>query len=112
MPRLLAIFSIHLLYSKRHFLQQWEKIKMYDPLWDDHPKVKKIREESKQQGKIEGLRIAVLSVVEVRFPDLTELAQQEVSKINTPDILKYLMDQLLAAPDETIARFVLHPSAA
>ena len=85
---------------------------MYDPLWDDHPKVKKIREESKQQGKIEGLRTAVLSVVEVRFPDLTELAQQEVSKINTPDILKYLMDQLLAAPDETIARFVLHPSAA
>src|SRR5216683_7812822 len=82
-----------------------EKIKMYDPLWDDHPKVKKIREES----EVKTLRKAIMRVVGAHFPNLTELAQQEVGKINTPDVLEHLMDQLLGAPDETIARYILHP---
>jgi len=85
-----------------------EKIKMYDPLWDDHPKVKKIREES----EVKTLRKDIMRVVGAHFPNLTELAQQEVGKINTPDVLEHLMDQLLGAPDETIARYILHPSAA
>jgi hypothetical protein len=89
-----------------------ERIKMYDPLWDEHPKVKKIRAESEQVGEIKALRKDVVRIVRTRFPNLTELAQQEVDKIKAPDILDHLIDQLLGAPDETVARYILRPSAA
>ncbi len=93
-------------------VQIQEKIKMYDPLWDKHPKVKKIREESEQEGEIKILSRDVVRIVKTRFPNLTELAQQEVDKIKIPDVLDHLIDQLLGAPDETVARYILHPSAA
>src|SRR5205809_5114438 len=31
-----------------------EQFTMYDPLWEDHPKVKQIRAESEARGKAEG----------------------------------------------------------
>jgi hypothetical protein len=89
-----------------------EQIKMYDPLWDEHPKVKKLREESEQEGKVKILRKDIVRIVRTRFPDLAELAQQEVEKISNADVLDHLIDQLLGAPDETVARYILHPTAA
>ena len=63
-------------------VQIQEKIKMYDPLWDEHPKV--VRDFVKRvnkRAKLEFLRKDVVRIVRTRFPNLTELAQQEVDKI-------------------------------
>lgn len=89
-----------------------ERIKMYDPLWEEHPKVKKIREESKQEGEILALRNAVVRIVKKCFPNLEELAQQKVAQIESPEVLSYLLEEIAGAPDEAVARYILHPSAA
>jgi hypothetical protein len=81
---------------------------MYDPLWDEHPKVKKIQAESEARG----LRNAIVTIVKTRFPDLTELAQQKAAQIDQPEVLNYLIEQVTAAPDEEVMRWILRPSAA
>ncbi len=85
-----------------------EKIKMYDPLWEEHPKVKKIREES----EVKGLQRGITSLIKVRFPNLEDLAQKEIPQIHNPDVLNRLIEEIAGAPDETVARYILHPSAA
>ena len=100
---------------------------MYDPLWEDHPKVKKIRAESEEKGRVKGIaegrtegrtegelrasqRILV-NVVKARFPDLVELARQKASQISKPDVLTYLIEQVSTAPDENVARWLLSTPA-
>ncbi len=85
-----------------------EKIKMYDPLWEEHPKVKKIREES----EVKGLQRGITSLIKVRFPNLADLAQKEIPQIHNPDVLNRLIEEIAGAPDEAVARYILHPSAA
>jgi hypothetical protein len=64
---------------------------MWDDLMERDPKMRKIRKESeakgKTQGLAEGLQKAVITVVTLRFPPLTELAQQKVSRIRKPETL-------------------------
>jgi hypothetical protein len=81
---------------------------MYDPLWDEHPKVKKLREES----QIKTLQGAIINLVKARFPDLTEQAKEKVEQIDSPDTLNFLLVEIGSAADETVARHILHPSAA
>ena len=81
---------------------------MYDPLWENHPKVKKIRAES----EVKALQGAIVTIVKARFPALTELAQQKVAQINTPEVLNYLLEQIAAEPDEAVVRALLRPTAA
>ena len=81
---------------------------MYEPLWEKHPKVKKIQAES----EIQALQSALVTIVKARFPTLAELAQQKVSQINNPGALNLLLEQISTAPDEKMVRFLLSPSAA
>ncbi|HKV60243.1 MAG TPA: hypothetical protein VJO32_18285, partial [Ktedonobacteraceae bacterium] len=60
----------------------------------------------------EGLRTAVIIAVRIRFPRLTELAQQKVDRISKPDKLNLLLDQIAVAPDENTARSLLDLVAA
>jgi hypothetical protein len=89
---------------------------MYDPLWEEHPKVKKFQAESKAKGREEGeiraLQSALVTIVKARFPTLAELAQQKVAQINNPGALNLLLEQISTAPDEKMVRFLLSPSAA
>ncbi len=111
-----------------------EGIKMYDPLWEEHPKVKKIKAKAKAEAEAEAkadveraraeaeakarevaaktLREDVVKIVQVRFPNLAELAQQAVSQIANADNLNFLLLQVATAANETAARYILHPSAA
>jgi hypothetical protein len=93
-----------------------ERLNMYDPLWEEHPKVKKIQAESKAKGREEGelraLQSAVITIVKARFPTLAELAQQKVAQINNSGALNLLLEQISTAPDEKVVRFLLSPSAA
>jgi hypothetical protein len=93
-----------------------ERLNMYDPLWEEHPKVKKIQAESKAKGREEGeiraLQSALVTIVKARFPTLAELAHQKVAQINNPGALNLLLEQISTAPDEKMVRFLLSPSAA
>lgn len=81
---------------------------MYDPLWDEHPKVKRIRAES----EIKALQGAIINLVRARFPDLAEQAKKKVEQLDSPDTLNFLLVEIGSAADETVARHILHPSAA
>ncbi len=89
-----------------------ERLKMYDPLWEEHPKVKQIRAESIVEGKIEEAQTLLVSIVKARFPDLAEFAQQQVTRFNKLTFLEFLVQQVLIAPDESIVRFLLSSPAA
>ena len=85
---------------------------MYDRLWDEHPKVKKIREESRKESEIKTLQGAIVNLVRARFPDLAEEAQKKVEQINDAGALNFLLIEIGSAANETAARYILHPSAA
>ncbi|MEO8971790.1 MAG: hypothetical protein ABI406_09355 [Ktedonobacteraceae bacterium] len=105
-----------------------EELKVYDPLWEENSKVRRMRAESEAEGlaeglaegeakgeargKAEGLQIALISAVRVRFPELAELAQQKVGKINDPANLDMLLRHVITAPDERTARWLLSSAAA
>ena len=89
-----------------------KKRQMYDPLWENHPKVKKIRAESKAEGEIKASQRILVNVVKVRFPALAEMAQQKATEVNSPDILNYLIEQITAESEEAVVRALLRPTAA
>ena len=173
-----------------------EEIKMYDPLWEEHPRVKKIKAEAKayierslaegraeiaveaaaeaeraraeaerakteaaaeaerakteaaaeaerakaeaaaeaerakaeaaaeaERAKAEAeakaremvaktLREDIIRIVQVRFPELAEMARQAVAQITNSDNLNFLLLQVATAANETAARYILHLSVA
>ncbi len=48
----------------------------------------------------------------LRFPPLTELAQQKVSRVRQPDKLNLLLEQVTSVPDEEAVRLLLDGIAA
>jgi len=105
-----------------------EKLNMYDQLWEENSKIKKIRAESKAEGiaegiaegeargeargRVEALQDVLVTTVELRFPALSELAEKQVKQIQKPDVLDVLFRQITTASDENIVRHVLNSSAA
>ena len=85
-----------------------KKMEDFSSLLDESPFVQKRRTE----GIIEGLQKAVVAIVRGRFPALTELAQEQVVKINKPDVLDYLIEQVSTSPTEDMVRQLLRPTAA
>lgn len=104
-----------------------EELKVYDPLWEENSKVRRMRAESEAKGRAEGLaegeakglaegeakglQMALVSAVKVRFPELTELAQQTVVQINDTTGLDMLLKHVITAPDERTARWLLSSAA-
>ncbi len=105
-----------------------KKMDEFGSLLDDNPFVErrkaeaeeKGRREGRQEGLVEGLvegeakglQESVVTIVEVRFPPLTELAQQRIAQIDKPDALRLLLKGVVSAPDEATARWVLDTLAA
>ncbi len=93
-----------------------ERLNMWDDLMERDPKMRKIRKESEAKGEalglIRGLRTAVITVVTLRFPLLTELAQRKVSRIRKPEKLNLLLEQVMSVSDEDAARSLLDQIAA
>jgi predicted transposase YdaD len=113
-----------------------ERLNMWDDLMEKDPKMRKIRKESEAKGRTEGLkegvekgikegrteglkeglaeglRKAIVTAVRLRFPDLTELAQERVAQISKPEKLNLLVDQIAIAPDENMVRLLLDLVAA
>jgi hypothetical protein len=108
-----------------------ERLAMFDKLWEESPRVQKMREQFhaqyygegiakgmmrgiKQgmvQGEIQTLRRNVMNVVQVRFPDLTAFAQEQVKLFDNPGALDLLFQKILVAPDIKFARWLLDSTA-
>ena len=104
-----------------------ETMQLYDPLWENHPKVKKFKAESLAKGRAEGRaeaqaeaqakgqtegrlvegRKMLITVVSALFPTLGDLAEQAAKRITSPDQLELLIEQIVKSGDEQTARFLL-----
>ncbi len=84
-----------------------EMFGVYDSLSEDDPKIKKLRAESKAEGKAEALQTAIVVVVESRFPTLLELAKKQVKLISSPDVLELIHRQVVRCPDEATVHHIL-----
>jgi hypothetical protein len=67
---------------------------------------------SERRGELLTLRRMLVNIVKKRFPALTELAQQRAEKIDKPDVLGLLVEQVATASDENMVRWLLDPQAA
>ena len=76
---------------------------MFDQLFEESPMIQKIRE----QSEMNALRRMLVNVVRVRYPDLAEFAQQQVSHFDKPDALELLIEQVVTAPDASTVRWLL-----
>ncbi len=85
-----------------------DRLRMYDSLLEQDSYV----HEQRDRGRTEGQQKALLELIEVRFPALVELAQQQVAHLNKSDELSRLMKQIALAPDETTVRWLLSTLAA
>ncbi len=92
-----------------------ERLTMYDDLFENDPKMKRLRAEWEARGKMEGeiegevktLRKVIVKAVKKRFPSLPKLAQQRVKNLTTLDELDALFDQIIVTADEEATRELL-----
>jgi hypothetical protein len=85
-----------------------DRLHMYDSLLDEDPEI----QERVAKAKIEGQQKALLVAVETRFPALVEMAQEQVARLDKADELNLLIKQIILAPDEDKARWLLSTLAA
>ena len=85
-----------------------DRLRMYDSLLEQDSYV----HEQRDRGRTEGQQKALLELIEVLFPALVEMAQQQVAHLNKSDELSRLMKQIALAPDEATARWLLNTLAA
>ncbi len=84
----------------------------FESFHDVNPFVKKRVAKGRAEGRAEGLQEAVVFAIELRFPTLLELAQQKTGRVKEPEVLKFVLRGLKAAPNEETARLLLDTLAA
>lgn len=88
---------------------------MYDQLFEESPMIQKMRKDYRvkglQEGHLEGLQHSLVNVVQARYPDLAEFAQQRVGRLDKPDALDLLIQKVVTAPDANTIRWLLESSA-
>ncbi|HCJ32798.1 MAG TPA: hypothetical protein DHV65_00640 [Ktedonobacter sp.] len=105
-----------------------KELRMYDKLWDEDPEIQRIKAEAEAKGeargeakgeargkaeaKVEASQEMIVGIVEARFPELVDLAQERVEKIRQLEVLNLLAKQIVLAPDEATARWTLGTFAA
>ena len=115
--RLLLGRSKEVLSPEREKIEK--RLRMYDDLWYNNPMVQKMIEEDKakwrqeglQEGLQQGLQRTLVNTVRIRFPDLAEFAQHQVSHFDKPDVLESLIQQVVVAPDAVAVLTLLQSEA-
>jgi hypothetical protein len=77
----------------------WERLIMFDRLWEESPTVQKMKKQFYEQGEVQTLRRLLVKDVQRRFPELTELAQEKAKLCEKPDALESLYQQVQDATD-------------
>jgi hypothetical protein len=70
------------------------------------------RQEGLEEGLVEGLQEALLTVTELRFPKLLDLAHERVKQARKSETLRLALKGVKMAPSEESARFLLELLAA
>ena len=73
---------------------------MYDPLLREDSWVKEYVAEGKTEGRVEEIRQNIETIVQIRFPDLKELATECVEHMQDLAALRQVLTTLLSAQDE------------
>jgi len=75
-----------------------------EELWDTSPLVQAEKAKARAEGCLKVSRSFVETVVNVRYPALTNLAHQKVVSMTQPEDLRTLLAQIAVAPNEATAR--------
>jgi len=96
-----------------------KKLQTFDSLLDKDPYIQEQKalerslgvtlgkELGRTEGRIQELQQLLLETVEERFPSLVQLAQQKSKQNLKPEVLRKLVKQVIAAPDEATVRKLL-----
>jgi hypothetical protein len=93
----------------------WEVFIMFgiDKLWEESSLAQQMLAKGEAKGEVKGelkaARASVETLVNARFPDLSELARQKVASMTQSHALNTLLAQIGTAPDENAARRLLLP---
>jgi hypothetical protein len=91
-----------------------ERLDMFGEVFKDSPMIRKLREEylleGRQEGRLEALQDMLVSTVQTRYPDLTELAQQRASQFDKTDELQGIILQVVKASSARAVRKLLKPA--
>ncbi len=79
----------------------------FDKLWEESPTVQKTRDCYYEAGELAAFQRNLISVVQIRFPDLAEFVQKQARLLNDPGALELLHRQMLTVPDSKSARWLL-----
>ncbi len=85
----------------------YEVMNDVESLLDSGRFVQKRMAKSRAEGLAEGLQEALASTVELRFPTLLDLAQQKAQHVKQPEVLRFVLRAIKAAPNEEAARALL-----
>jgi hypothetical protein len=95
-------------------LHMKERLNMFEQLFNESPTIQKIREQYLVKGRQEGLlalQDLLVTNVQARYPDLTELARASAGRSNELNALKLLIGQVMTAPNADAVRGLLKSGA-
>ena len=88
------------------------QLHMYDALWEESPKIQKIKAESEAKAELRAAQRMFVKIVSARFPTLSELAKEQAAQIDDPNALDRLAQKVATAPNEDTVRWLLIPPLA
>ena len=107
-----------------------ERLSMFDQLWEENPTIQKMRAEYRMKGlqeglqkglqegrqeerqrELQGLRHLLVSIVQTKYPDLVDLAQQQAIHFDNLEALHLLIQQVATAPNADIVRWHIEQKA-
>ena len=102
--RFMGILQRSTAVSEQDKQQVMEELHMqYDSLIDDNPDV----QERVRKGSIQTLQETVMNALKDEYPDLAELAQERIVRVQNSKSLRELIKLIYKAPDEETVRWLL-----
>ncbi len=84
-----------------------ERLTRFEDLFEGDPYFQKVEARGEEKGKIEGQKVAILTIVEDQYPQLAQLAQQKVESIGEEEQLRKLLLRVYNLRDEQALRKLL-----
>jgi hypothetical protein len=95
---------------KEEFRMEYDS--MIDDNWLVKERIARAEQQAEQRVELRVLKETVMEAVSEEFPSLVELAQQQITQVETPEELRKLVKLIYKAPDEATARWLLTNFAA
>ena len=87
------------------------RLSMFDQLWEESPTIQKMRVQYEVQGfekgEVQTLQRTLVEFVQIRFPELTELAQRQAQLCKKPEVLETMTRELFKTSETGMAQQLL-----